>query len=271
MRIWHQSFTVLEDLPAYADRMREHLRKIVRSDTVVDLHGLMPGTFLSNYPGEDMAFSPLFAFHSAQWMLNARAASAKGYDGYAMCTLVDPLYREIKSFAKIPVVAAGEVSYHVACMLGHRFGLLLFMDRFAARYAEQIRLHGLSERYVGVQQVGFGFTDLLRGFEAPGELIDRFRGAARKLIAAGADVIIPGELPLNLLLASENVNRVDDVPVIDGFGLTLKMTETMVDLKQSTGLAHSGHGWFNHAASDERFDETARFYFRDEVLSRFGR
>lgn len=271
MRIWHQSFTVLEDLPAYADRMRDHLRGIVRPDTVVDLHGLMPGTFPANYPGEDMAFSPLFALHSAQWMLNARAAAAQGYDGFAMCTLIDPLYREIKSFAGIPVMAAGEASYHVACMLGHRFGLLLFMDRFAARYAEQISLCGLSERYAGAQQVGFGFKDVLRGFEAPGELIDRFKVAARKLIASGADVIIPGELPLNLLLASEKISRVDDVPVIDGFGLTLKMTETMVDLKQSTGLAHSGHGWFNQAASPERFDALAKFYFRDEVLSRFNR
>jgi Asp/Glu/hydantoin racemase len=271
MRIWHQSFTVLEDLPAYAERMRAHLKGIVRADTVVDLHGLMPGTFPANYPGDDMAFSPLFALHCAQWMLNARTAAADGYDGFAMCTLIDPLHREIKSFAGIPVVTAGEASYHMACMLGHRFGMLLFMDRLVTHYAEKIRLHGLSERYVGALPVGFGFQDVLRAFESPGHLIDQFRIAARKLIAAGADVIIPGELPLNLLLATEKVSRVDDVPIIDGFGLTLKMTEMMVDLKQSTGLAHSGHGWFNQAASPERFDQIANFYFRDEILSRFKR
>ena len=123
MRLWHQSFTVLEDVPMYVARMQEHARRVVRPDTVVDLHGMMPGTFPANYPGDDMAFSPLFALHGAQWMLNARTAAAQGYDGIAMCTLVDPLLHEIKSLAGIPVVGAGEASFHTARLVGRRFGL----------------------------------------------------------------------------------------------------------------------------------------------------
>ena len=57
------------------------------------------------------------------------------------------------------------------------------------------------------------------------------------MIASGADVIIPGEIPMNVLLATEGVHRVDDVPVIDCLGVTMKMTETMVDLKAASGLA----------------------------------
>lgn len=30
MRIWHQSLTVLGDLPAYEARMQAHIRKVVR-------------------------------------------------------------------------------------------------------------------------------------------------------------------------------------------------------------------------------------------------
>jgi len=46
-------------------------------------------------------------------------------------------------------------------------------------------------------------------------LIAAFETAARSAISLGAQVIIPGEGPLNVLLASNGVNRVDDVPVLD--------------------------------------------------------
>ena len=87
------------------------------------------------------------------------------------------------------------------------FGLLLFIDRMGAFYEEKLRFYGLAERFVGALPVGFGFNDVLAGFDQPGPLIDRFRVAARRLIDAGADVIIPAEVPMNLLLASEGVDQ----------------------------------------------------------------
>ena len=44
MRIWHQSFTVLEDLPPYADAMASLAQKILRPDSELALHGQMRGT-----------------------------------------------------------------------------------------------------------------------------------------------------------------------------------------------------------------------------------
>ena len=51
------------------------------------------------------------------------------------------------------------------------------------------------------RDVGFRFTDVLAAFDRPGALLERFRAAARALIARGAQAIIPGEAPLNVLLA----------------------------------------------------------------------
>jgi hypothetical protein len=48
MRIWHQSFTVLGDLPGYEDTMRRHLTKVLRNDTEIVFHGQLDGT----YPGK---------------------------------------------------------------------------------------------------------------------------------------------------------------------------------------------------------------------------
>mgnify|MGYP003352760334 CR=1 FL=1 len=54
-----------------------------------------------------------------------------------------------------------------------------------------------------------------------------------------ADVIVPGEAPLCVLLAKNGINRVDDVPIVDALGATIKMAESMVDLRRSSGLAPS--------------------------------
>ena len=81
----------------------------------------------------------------------------------------------------------------------------------------------------------------------------------------GADVVIPGEVPMNLLLAINGVNRVDDVPLIDSLACTMKMAELMVDLRRATGIAHSRQGWFNAMPSQERVDQVASFYGVDRL------
>ena len=52
---------------------------------------------------------------------------------------------------------------------------------------------------------------------------------ARRLIADGADVIIPGEAPLSLLLHRSGINRVDGVPVIEAVAAMLKTAELLVE------------------------------------------
>jgi allantoin racemase len=260
MRIWHQSLTVLADLPAYEARMRAHARKVVRPGTEVVLHGMLPGTYPGKYPGEDIAFRFLFTMHSSQWAVHALNAEAAGFDAFAMGTLPDPLLAELRTLVDIPVIGCGETCFHLATMLGQRFGMLLFIDRMAQRYLEQIEGHGLARHCAGVQPVGFGFNDVLDAFDRPGPLIDRFRAAARRLIDAGADVIIPGEIPLGVLLASEGVSRVDDVPLIDSLAVTLKMAEMRVDLNAACGLAPSRRGWSNAAPPRERVQAVLDFY-----------
>ena len=190
MRIWHQSLTVLDDVPDYAARIAQHIRRVLRPDTEVVLHGLAPGTYPANYPGDDIGYASLFALHSLQFPVQAINAERAGFDAFAMCTLPDPMLREVRSIVDIPVVGAGEVCFNLAGMLGRRFGMLLFIDQMAPRYLEQIRDYGLAERCIGVVPVGFRFRDVLAGFANPGPLIDKFTAAARSLIAAGADVII---------------------------------------------------------------------------------
>ena len=260
MKIWHQSFTVLDHLPAYEEALKAHIRKAVRPGTEVVLHGVKPGTYPSNYPGTDIGFSSLYAIHGMQWITQALKASDEQFDAYAMCTLPNPLIREIRSLIDIPVAGYGESCFHMACMLGRRFGLMIFIAPMVPLYEEQVGLYGLSSRCAGVKPVGFGFQDVLNAWNDPGELIERFKRSAMTLIDQGADVIIPGEMPLNILLAANGVTRIGGVPIVDGLAVTLKMTESLVDLKRSVGLYQSRHGWGGAQPARERVDQVLEFY-----------
>lgn len=268
MRIWHQSFTVLEDLPAYRMAMEAHIRKVVRPDTEVVMHGLLPGTYPTDYPGTDLAHASLFAIHGMQWIVQAMKAGQGGFDAFAMATIPNPLIREIRSLIDMPVVGYGEASFHLACMLGRRFGLLLFIDRMTPLLEDQIADYGLATRCAGVAPVGFTFQDVQKGFADPEPLLERFRGSARNMITSGADVIVPGEMPLNVFLASHGVSHVDGVPIVDGLAVTMKMAELLVDLRRSVGLTQSRHGWYGARPQPARVVELLRFYGMQGLLDK---
>ncbi len=261
MRIWHQSMTVLEDLPAYRDALEAHLRAIARPGTEVVLHGVQPGTFPADYPVDDNAYPYISSLHSHQWAAAALNAQRQGFDAYAMCTLPAPMIREIRTLVDIPVTGYGEAAAHVASMVGRRFGIMTFVRQFPAMYLELNESYGLKDRCGGAAWTGFGFRDVLAGYADPGPLIERFTAAARKMIAEkDVDVIIAGSVPLTLLLATHRVQRIDGVPIIDGLAVTIKMAEMMADLRSLTGLAASRHGYFNAAPPPERLRQVMQFY-----------
>lgn len=268
MQIWHQSFTVLQDLPAYEKALRQHLKKIARPGTEIVLHGQRPGTYPADYPGDDLAYSYFYWVHGNQWIANALKAQAQGFDAYAMCTMPNPMIREIRTLVDIPVTGYGESAAHVACLLGQRFGVMTFIQQLVPLYKERIHQYGLDARCAGVAHTGFGFRDVLAGYADPQPLIERFKTAARAMIRdTGADVIIGGSMPLSVLLATNGVTRVDDVPVVDGLAATIKMAEMMVDLRKSSGLTASRHGWFNAAPSPKRVQDVMKFYGLDRLMN----
>ena len=129
-----------------------------------------------------------------------------------------------------------------------------------------MRNYGLESRCAAIRPSGIAFNDVLTGFANPGPVIERLQERMRQIIREdGADVIIPGEVPMNMLLACNGINRVDDVPIMDSFACTLKMAELMVDLKRATGVAPSRHGWMNATPGKERLDQVAAFYGLDRL------
>ncbi|MGE0115286.1 MAG: aspartate/glutamate racemase family protein [Steroidobacteraceae bacterium] len=260
IQIWHQSFTTLQDLGPYASALREHFAKVARPDTTITLHGMKPGTYRTNYPGEDIKYASLQYLHGLQFIAAAVEAERSGADAYAISTLPEPALREIRGLVDMPVVGYGESAMLTACMLGRRFGVLVFIDELAELVVHNAGQHGLASRCVGARHVGFRFTDVLAGFTDPEALIGKFIVAARALIADGADVIIPGEAPLTVLLARHGVASVDGVPVVDSLAAWVKHAEMLVDLRRTCGTKYSRHGYFTARPHPGRTAEILSFY-----------
>lgn len=260
MKIWHQSFTVLSDLGAYNDALKQHFARVARPDTEIVMHGMQPGTYRSNYPGNDIRHAALQYVHGLQFMAAAVKAQQEGYDVYALSTLPEPALREIRALVDIPVVGYGEAAMLTACMLGRKFGVLLFIDDMDELIAENALRHGLETRFAGAQPVGFTFSDVLAAFEDPADLIATFKASARKLIAQGADVIIPGEAPMNVLLARNGVTEVDGVPVLDSLAAWVKQAEALGDLHRLCGIKACRKGYYHRLPDPERVNEIFSFY-----------
>ena len=265
MRIWHQSFTVLGQLPAYAVRLQAHFDKVKRPDTEVVLHGMHPQTYRTNYPGTDIRHGYVQYLHGQQFVLGGITAEEAGFDAYAIMSIPEPALRETRSLIDIPVVGYGESSMLLARMLGERMGVLLFIEEMIPIIEENAARIGLAGKFAGARFVGFTFNDVLKAYEEPAELLERFHTAARAMIRGGVDVIIPGEAPLCVLLARNGVQRVDDVPVLDALGATVKMAEMMVDLKRSSGVRPARNSYYTAKPPRERVKELIALYGMDHL------
>src|SRR3546814_1931714 len=71
-------------------------------------------------------------------------------------TRTDTLFPYTTLFrSDIPVVGYGESAMLTACMLGRKFGVLVFIDDLNELIAENARGHGLASRFAGAMPVGF--------------------------------------------------------------------------------------------------------------------
>ena len=266
IRIWHQSFTVLSDLGAYDQALKQHFKKVARADTEIVMHGMHPGTYTSSYPGNDIKYASLQYLHGLQFMMAAVEAERTGFDVFALSTLPEPALREIRGLVKIPVVGYGESAMLTACLLGRKFGVLVFIDELTDLINDNVVRHGLRERFAAVKHVGFRFDDVLKAFNEPAPLIEKFRESARILIAQGAEVIIPGEAPLNVLLARNGIFEVDGVPVLDSLAAWVKHAESLVDMQRLCGTQRCQNGYFGAHPEQVRVNEIFSFYGISERL-----
>ena len=269
MRIWHQSFTVLQDLPAYVDGLKERINAVVRPDTEVVLHGQIPGTYNSNYPGSDLAYGVLWWMHGLQWIAAAREAERQGFDAMVLASIAGPMATEIRTIVKIPVIGYGEAAFNLAGVYGNRVGMLFFIKERLDFWPKQLAAWGLSERFAGIEHAGVNFQDVLSGYmdeKKRDGVVARIIEAGEKLVReTGADIIVPGEMPLNLLLSKAGVTEIAGATIMDGIATSFKFAEMLVDLRKSSGMKPSNRGFYHASPDPQRMDQVIEFYGLQEL------
>lgn len=259
MRIWHQSFTVLDDVPHYRDALQRHLTSQAAEGTTVELHGMRPGTYPSAYPGTHIGYAYLAGLHKEQFVAAALRAQDEGYDAFLIATIPDTAYEEVRSLVDIPVVAFGQTSVLVAGMLGDCVGIVNFIAALEPQLRRNLRNYRLESLVGPITQVDAAFTDVMAAYDDPQPLLDAFAVAARRAIAAGANVVVPGEGPLNVFLADQGVTRIDDVPVLDSLGTCVRVAELRA-AQHRAGLVPARTG-FHHAQPPRALVDAARAFY----------
>ncbi len=266
MRIWHQSFTVLSDVPHYHDALRRHLTSVAAPGTRIDFHGMRPGTYPSDYPGTHIGYAYLSGLHREQFVGAALQAQDEGYDAFLIATIPDTGYEEVRTLVDIPVVAFGHTSVLSAAALGDCVGIVNFIGALEPQLRRNMRNYRLDQLVGPIAQVDAQFRDVMAAYADPAPLIEAFTAAARRVIDQGANVIVPGEGPLNVFLAEQGVSRVDDVPVLDSLGTCVRMAELRAAQHAATGLHPARIGFYGAQPARQLVDAARSFYGVPEAL-----
>lgn len=256
MRIWWQSFIDATASAPYMARLQSYLNEIAALGTEVVVHGISP---------PDRGFSRLSEFRCAvQAVDNGLEAEAQGYDAFVFGHFQEPGLFELKSGVRMPVIGVGEATLHFAAQMGRKIGLISLDDCFRGWHQEQADRCGLGERISHVAGMNCDPSHFSACFEgddaAKSAMIAAFTDTAAKMVADGADVIVPAGVLPGLLIGSEYGLRVGHAPVVNCAAVGLMQAEMQVRLYRLNGLevARGGHCELAPAQAKEDFRRLVR-------------
>jgi len=259
IRIWHQSYTDLNRLPGYAAMLQDHARWVCGPDTVVDLHGVEPGTYHTDVaPVEMIGYNWPNHLVFVQIVENAIRAEREGYDAVAISCFLDPGLEAARSMVDIPVVSSCETALLVSSAVARAFGLLTLDEVFVGKLHELVRRDGYQDRVkvVAAMDPPIDEHQLDQAFAGSPEFTEEFSRQADRLTARGADLIIPAEGVLNTVLVRNEVREIDGTPVLDSYGSLLAFAEMLVQLRRRSGLSVARGGAY--ARAPRKFVENLR-------------
>lgn len=239
IRLWHQSISELDHLPQYAQMLQSHAARVVDADTKLDVHGLRTGTYPPGIAPIDVLSSPWCHYlANVQIVENAIAAERLGYDAVVITCFHDPVLHEARSMVDIPVVSMCESALLTASTIGDSLGLIGIGPANANLVRGLVHRYGFDRRVTAVIELETPVNEheIDASFASASPLTESFLTAARAVIAAGADVIVPSESLLNTALVKQGVREVDGVPVVDAFAVMLAHAEMLVRVRRATGL-----------------------------------
>jgi len=235
MRIWVQVFSARERNPNFHQALEEHLRSVAEPETRIEVHGTRKGGL-----GEQFRFFQAIDMPDIiENILKCREAKGESrYDAFVSLNSIDPALVEAREILEIPALGFLETTALVSCMMGRTFSLITPNPKFAISYREKLQLYGLTQRLASIEAMNIPhLPDYRQAFIDPAahqRVMSEFDAAARRAVAAGAEVIIPCGSHA-VLQARRKVREIDGALILDGLAVLLKMAETAVKIQRVTG------------------------------------
>ena len=116
----------------YNAALKRILDSVRDPGTEIDVHGI------TKIGGTTPQFHYLDYLETGEVLENVQTAMRKGYDAFLIGNIGDPGLQAAREIATMPVLALGETSAHLACMMGRSFSLVTINDKFTQRIVDNI-------------------------------------------------------------------------------------------------------------------------------------
>ncbi|MBW1645558.1 MAG: hypothetical protein JRJ56_04405 [Deltaproteobacteria bacterium] len=162
--------------------------KLKEADTTLDYFLLKQGfTDIDAFTWE-----ALNLWNSFELFETVRKLQDKGYDGVVLHCYLDPFLTSLRQLLDIPVVGVVQSSLIFAGLMGGKTGIVTFARKAIPMLEELLVKYGCRDRVVAIESTESSTADFFASFVNARDLIERFKQEARKCIAAGAEVLVPG-------------------------------------------------------------------------------
>jgi allantoin racemase len=245
IRIWHQSITDVTLQVNYAATLAQQAGDFCGADTVVDIHGVRPGTYPPGRSAGQVIIHPWAHYMlNIQIIENARRAEAEGYDAVAIGCFLDPGLEEARSAVDIPVVSMCESSLANGMAFGGKYALVCLDDSIVPMLHELVRKYGYADRVAAILTVDPPVTglELEAVYRDSSFLTDRVGKVAEHAAELGADLLIPAEGILNTLFNHHQIAELGGLPILDSFSVLFGQAQMLVNLQRKRGARVSRAG-----------------------------
>ncbi len=235
-RIWAQGATDQVAHHNYLAALLPHMKACTDPDFELEFKTMTPSVTTVHALSEHR--------FSREVIRGAIQAERENYDVFFMNHFQDVGLYDARASVNIPVLGLGEATLLHACTMARKLGLLAINPAFIPTHSEQIHRYGLQQRIAGVRAINANIADYMEAFAAPAKKVELwalFEREARRLIDAGADIIVPtGGIPMMLFSDDPGAN-IDGAPILNGITVIIKAAEMAVKLKRLGFPAASRH------------------------------
>jgi allantoin racemase len=232
MKLWYQSLARETEATPYGAILKRVIQSAADPGTEVHLQGIHESAGIGVH-------YRLLEYHDTREVIyNAMRAEREGFDAFLIGNASDSGILVAREVVNIPVLALTETSLLVSCMMGTAVGIITVSDKWTPRIMENVRRLGMESRVVGAEGLNTSPLELKKAMvdaRLRAKVIDDFMASARRLLAKGAEVIIPAGGDVIVFLAEDGTYEIERAPIVNGIVELVKMGELAVRLRRHTG------------------------------------